>query len=139
MNTVFSVACNTTLGNQTLLAALGNDGGNNLAGAQRILIRAAVAAVLNASHPNVDYPLTAAQVISQVNAVICGGNRQAILNLATQLDNLNNLGCPLGANANAGAPQVPHVAEALIKVFNPIYHPLPAMGVLYLLSSFVNG
>jgi hypothetical protein len=83
-----------TLGNATLLDALSFDGGSGGAGAAEILLRAAVAAVLNASHPQVSYPGTAANVISGVNNALLQ-TRDPMLALAAQLDADNNLGCPL--------------------------------------------
>lgn len=80
----------------TLHQALSFPGGTGLDGGQRILLRAAVAALLNAAHSDVDYPLTAAQVISQTSTAL-GGTRNAMLALATTLDGHNNAGCPLGA------------------------------------------
>ena len=64
-------------------------------GAARILLRAAVAALLNAAHPHLDYPRTAAEVISAVNAALASNNRSTMLTLATALDNDNQLGCNL--------------------------------------------
>jgi hypothetical protein len=43
----------------------------------------------------VNYPLTTAQVIAQVNAALASNDRSAMLTLASQLDSYNNLGCPL--------------------------------------------
>jgi hypothetical protein len=95
-STVFSVAPftinsggkNTTY-NPTLLQALQATGsGINL------LARSAVAALLNASNPNIDYPLTTAQVISLVQAALAAGNG-AIQALGEQLDDYNNLGCSI--------------------------------------------
>ncbi|MCM2280469.1 MAG: hypothetical protein NDI61_01330 [Bdellovibrionaceae bacterium] len=83
------------IANATLLAALDFPGGPGVEGGARILMRAAVAALLNASHPGVDYPRTAAQVISSVNAALASGNRETMLALAEALDDDNNLGCPL--------------------------------------------
>jgi hypothetical protein len=84
------------LGGNTLLQALGYPGGNNLAGAAQILLRAAVASVLNASHPDVDdFPRTAAEVIADVNAALATKNRTTILALAAALDADNNLGCDM--------------------------------------------
>lgn len=76
----------------SLLSALQGGGGSGLSGAQKILYRAAVAALLNAASPDVDYPLTAAQVIAQVNAAVATGDRPTILALAATLDANNNLG-----------------------------------------------
>jgi hypothetical protein len=79
----------------TLAGALSYNGGSGTTGAARILLRAAVAALLNAASPDVDYPLTTAQVIAQVNAALASNNRTTMLNLASRLDASNNLGCPL--------------------------------------------
>lgn len=79
-----------------LLAALHFDGGPGLAGAQRILFKQAVAALLNAEHLGVAYALSPAEVIGEVNAALASGNRDTIIALATRLDRLNNAGCPLG-------------------------------------------
>jgi hypothetical protein len=54
-----------------------------------------VAALLNAAHPDVDYPMTEQEVIDAVNDAL-GGSRSDMLELAAELDELNNLGCPLG-------------------------------------------
>jgi hypothetical protein len=82
------------LGNATLPEALSFGGGPGGEGAAEILLRAAVAAVLNASHPQVGYPRTAAGVISDVNAALLQ-TRDPMLALAAALDADNNLGCPL--------------------------------------------
>jgi hypothetical protein len=84
-----------SLGSSTLMQALAFRGGPMIDGAKQILLRQAVAAVLNAAHPDVDYPLTTAQVISAVNAALASGSRATILALAGSLDMMNNLGCPL--------------------------------------------
>ncbi|HSK75421.1 MAG TPA: hypothetical protein VLQ45_03105 [Thermoanaerobaculia bacterium] len=83
-----------TLGNATLLQALAFSGGSGGEGAAEILLRAAVAALLNASHPDVAYPRTAASVIADVNNALLQ-NRDAMLTLAAALDADNNRGCPL--------------------------------------------
>jgi hypothetical protein len=43
----------------------------------------------------VQFPLSQADVIAQVNAALATGDRATMLALATQLDTLNNQGCPL--------------------------------------------
>jgi len=83
------------LDNRTLLQALSFQGGSSTTAAARILLRAAVSALLNSASPDVDYPLTTAQVIAQVNAALASNNRSTMLTLAAQLDLFNNLGCPL--------------------------------------------
>jgi hypothetical protein len=79
----------------TFLDALNYKGGSGVAGAERILLRAAVAAWLNAAHEGVGYPLRRAALVAEVNAAIESGDRQTMLALAAELDRLNNLGCPL--------------------------------------------
>ena len=74
-------------------------GGNSDEGGARILLRAAVAALLNAAHPDISYPLTPAEVISQVNAALAG-DRSDMLTLATTLDAANNQDCTIDAHGN---------------------------------------
>jgi hypothetical protein len=83
------------LGSSTLLQALSFDGGSDLTGAAGNLLRAATAALLNSTHSGVDYPWVTGQVISDVNSALASKNRDIILALASELDNDNNLGCPL--------------------------------------------
>ncbi|MEX1182151.1 MAG: ice-binding family protein [Gemmatimonadota bacterium] len=79
----------------TLNKALAFPGGPRVEGGQRILLRAAVASLLNAAHPDVNFGLTVAEVISKVDAALASDNRQEMLDLAEELDALNNAGCPL--------------------------------------------
>jgi len=79
----------------TFAMALDYPGGPDLGGAARILLRNAVASLLNAEHSDVAYPLSAQQVKDQVNAALASLDRQTILALEAELDLLNNLGCPL--------------------------------------------
>ena len=79
----------------TFLMALGYKGGPGADGAERILLRAAVAAWLNAANETTGYPIRRAAFIPEVNAAIQSGDRARMLELATYLDGLNNLGCPL--------------------------------------------
>jgi hypothetical protein len=83
------------LAGETLLDALQGGGGKGVVGAETILLRAAVAALLNSD--SISYPFMEADIISAVNAAIATGDRGAILTLATTLDNANNGqgGCPL--------------------------------------------
>lgn len=85
--------CCSELRNVSLRQALDFGGGDGVCGAARILLRAAVAALLNASSPEVDYPFTRDQVIAQVNAALATCKRGPILALAGELDRNNNLGC----------------------------------------------
>jgi hypothetical protein len=72
-------------------------GGSTVNGAAQILLRAAVAGLLNSV--KVGYPLTTAQVISQVNTALASCDRATILALASTIDGFNNLGCK-DANGN---------------------------------------
>lgn len=91
--TVFSAGA--PYNSATLLEALEYGGGAGVDGATRNLLRAAVAAVLNAANSGVAYPRSVASVVADVNAAIASGNRAEILALAAALDADNNLGCPL--------------------------------------------
>jgi PKD repeat protein len=91
------------LANLTLLEALNLGGGGifNLA-------RQGVAALLNTCSADVDYPSpygsNSQMVIDAVNAAYAAGGKTAAGNLASQLDMLNNSGCPLGGTrANDGS------------------------------------
>jgi hypothetical protein len=88
------VNADPSLSVKTLLEALSFKGGSGVLGAQQILLRAGSAALLNASHPSIFYPMTSAQVLQDVNSAISTGNRQVMLDLAKKLDAFNNLGCP---------------------------------------------
>jgi hypothetical protein len=89
--TLGSVFSNTGTPSTTLLQALNFGGGPGVTGAKQILLRAAVASLLNSASSSIYYVLTPSQVIVQVNAALATNNRAVILALATQLDNYNNL------------------------------------------------
>ena len=84
----------------TLVQALSFQGGDSLNGGAQILLRAGVAAVLNAQADanNANggwfvYPLTTAEVITMVDDALragAGGNRQAMIDAAAILDAYNN-------------------------------------------------
>lgn len=96
---IYSSAADTAFGNVTLLDALQGGGGPGVEGAQKILLRAAVAAWLNAAHEGLGYPLRRfvdpGMIRDTVNAALDSGDRRTMLRLARYLDDLNNLGCPL--------------------------------------------
>jgi hypothetical protein len=96
LNTVFT-GVDGSLAGETLLEALQGGGGPGVVGAEQILLRAAVAALLNASSAGLSFPLTVADIKSDVNTALAIGTRDAILTVATALDNYNNGsgGCPL--------------------------------------------
>ena len=83
------------LGSDSLLTALSYGGGSSITAAKQILLRATVAAILNAAHPDVDYDQSLAAVISAVNAALASNDRETILALAGDLDDSNNAGCTL--------------------------------------------
>jgi hypothetical protein len=82
------------LSSDTLLQALQYKGGNNNYGAARILLRSAVAALLNDVHPSIDYPWTSSKIIQEVNKAL-NDDRTAMLELKDILDGYNNLGAEL--------------------------------------------
>ncbi len=89
--------------NDTLAQALQYKGGSGLDGARRILLRAAVAAYLNAAHESIGYPLrrndpgfNGEEPLSVMLAeALASDDRQAMLELADYLDSVNNMDCPL--------------------------------------------
>ncbi len=95
LESVFNVPDAYGLDDVTLLAALSLDGGPGAAGAARLLLHHAVAALLNAAHPGVDYPRTAASIIADTNAALATGSRATMLALKDAFDRDNNLGCPI--------------------------------------------
>jgi hypothetical protein len=86
-------------GDLTMLQALEGRGGTGVSGATQILLRAAVAAYLNAAHEGLGYPYRRfdepGDLESSINAALASEKRRVILALATKLDRANNLGCPL--------------------------------------------
>lgn len=82
-------------GTDSLLVALSYPGGSGVAGARRILLRQAVAAVLNAEHDGVAYVYGVAEIISGVEAALASDDRGTMIGLGADLDAANNMGCPL--------------------------------------------
>lgn len=74
----------------TFLDALNRGGGG-----ENALFRHAVAALLNAAHPDVDYPLSSSQIITAVNAAVASGDAEVIESLKDELDEFNNFGADL--------------------------------------------
>lgn len=73
----------------TLLEGLSLQGGPGVAGATEILLRAAIAMVLN------EYPDYPANKIARTNAAMDSGNRDRIIRVAGRWDTLNNGDCTL--------------------------------------------
>lgn len=82
----------------SLLEALDLGGGDVNA-----LARHAVAAWLNASHPDVSYGMSPSGVVDAFNAAV-GGSSADIETTKNDFESLNEEGCPLGA-ADSGGPQ----------------------------------
>ena len=66
-------------------------GGDDVCGAAEILLVQAIAAILNAAHPSLNYPLTEYEIINQVNSALASLNRDIILFFADELSLYNNL------------------------------------------------
>lgn len=69
--------------------------GGGLLGAAKGLIRVGIAALLNAGHPGIEFPLTRTQVITQVDTALRSGDAGEILALTDELKAVNGAGCPL--------------------------------------------
>jgi hypothetical protein len=95
LTSVFGAGGLGSLGSTTLLDALSFKGGSTLEEAKQILLRHAVAALLNAAHPDVDYDMTTAEVIALVQTALASGDREDILAAKDTLAGLNEEGCPL--------------------------------------------
>jgi hypothetical protein len=83
------------LGNYTMLDGLKMKGGSGIAGANQILMRAAVAAYLNSAVNALHYPFSTANVVSMVNTALGSGNRDLMILTAAKLDKANNGDCTL--------------------------------------------
>jgi hypothetical protein len=101
VSSVFSAAP-APYANWTLMDALQGGGGPGVGGATQILLRASVAAFLNAEHEGVGYPYRRyadpGRMHYYIQAALRSGNRDQMLVLADVLDKANNLGCPLKAD-----------------------------------------
>lgn len=82
-------------GDDTLLTALRYKGGPTKGDKKNLLLKQAVAALLSAAHPEVNYPMTAAEVIAAVNTAFASDDQGGILDLQETLNAYNNNGCPL--------------------------------------------
>ena len=93
VDSVFTGA-DPSLGSATLLDALNFQGGPDLVGKEEILLRAAVAGLLNTTS-GIDYGVSSKGIITAVNKRFAEGDPNKIINLATKIDTRNNLTCPL--------------------------------------------
>ena len=92
LESVFDIPDSFGLDDYTLLEALNFPGGDTLAEKAQILLRNAVASLLNAAHPNINYQLTVAEVIEDVNDALATEDADIMLDLEAILDGYNNLG-----------------------------------------------
>ena len=83
------------LASATLLGALKFGGGPGAEGGAMILLRHAVAAVLNATHPRVAYSQSPSAVVRTVDDALRSGNRQRMLDTKDRLEAENEGECPL--------------------------------------------
>ena len=88
---------NGGLGNDSLIEALDYPGGTGLQGARMILLRAGVAALLNAADPDINYDTSLydepSEVMAAVQAALDSDDRATMIALAAILDGLNNGVC----------------------------------------------
>jgi hypothetical protein len=85
--------CGCNFSSLTFRQALSGKGGSTICAAQLKLYQAAVAALLNAC--SVNYSLSTAQIINEVNAALASCDKSTILAEASRLDTFNNLGAEL--------------------------------------------
>lgn len=78
---------------------------NTGGGGVEALSRHAVAALLNASHPLVGYPMTAEAVIHAYQVAIDSGNAAVIEAQKNLFDAFNNAGCTIDAHGESSAAQ----------------------------------
>ena len=84
------------LADDTLLQALNYRGGRGFEGKARILLRAAVAGLLNNDHPDVNYIFTYGDLQWLVNYPLSILDMDIMINNAALIDAQNNLGSNLG-------------------------------------------
>ena len=78
------------LGNVRLTDALDFQGGKTIQAKAQILLRNAVAALLNSAKGEITYARTTAQVVSDVNAALASNDAATMLSLEQQLDTDNH-------------------------------------------------
>jgi hypothetical protein len=111
--------------------ALHYPGGPGFSGAARILLRAGVAATLNAGHPDLNFEIAdPGDVIDAVNKALASGKRGKMLGLAGKLDGYNNAGCfddmeeepeVQSTETSSPAPQAPGIKTTLGPAYpNPL-------------------
>ncbi len=81
----------------SLLDALKWPGGDEVEDKAQLLLHHAVAAVLNAAHPNIDYPWSEGEIVDAVEAALASGDPDEMLDLKDMLDMWNNFGADLSS------------------------------------------
>jgi len=84
-----------TSSGSTFLQALAFKGGPAIQDAKNLLLKQAVAALLNSVTPGMNYTLTTAAIIAEVNTALASNDRNTILVEATRLEGFNSLEGPL--------------------------------------------
>jgi cysteine-rich repeat protein len=108
VGSVFDLPTNfASLGSATLEDALHWSNGRWPINSARNLIKHATAALLSTTHPDVNYEWTMAHILNEVNAALATENKNTMNNLATDIDDMNNSGCPL----NGRRPRVDKQVE----------------------------
>lgn len=79
----------------SLRNALEFSGGPTLEDAERNMVKHAVAALLNAATPGVNYPWSEGQVLGEANDALATNNRQALNVQKDEFEAMNSQGCPL--------------------------------------------
>ena len=77
----------------SLMDAMSFSGGPSLLDKKKLLLHHAVAALLNAAHPDVDYAFTTTQVITWTSDMLLNTDKDAVLGLKNLFDSENNRGC----------------------------------------------
>jgi hypothetical protein len=100
VGSVFGNAAIYGLGDDTLLEALQYGGGPGPEGAAQILLRTAVATLLNVAYDEAQdfawgWGWWHVNLTTRVNDALASGNRDTMIWLAEHLDGWNNQGCPL--------------------------------------------
>lgn len=89
-----AAASHARLAGSSIDDALRLKGGPGVEGGQRLLARAAAAAMLNAQHPGIAYAMAPGAVADEVAAALASGDRPLMLELAARLQEANEAGCP---------------------------------------------
>ena len=97
VESVFS-AVPSDIANLTLLEGLQLGGSDEGADGVGALTRHGIAAVLNAAHPDIAYPLTVGEIVTAVNAAFATGDKAEMLAVKDVLAGFNKAGCPISQN-----------------------------------------